>query len=66
MGRNMANELAARIRSEIASVESEMAGQKQLLKDCENVDRWDVEVKLRSLRTRLDELHANLLKCFPD
>lgn len=43
-----------------------MAGPKQLLKDCEKVDRWDLEVKLRSLRIRLDELHANLLRCLPN
>ena len=59
----MANDVAARIRAEIASVESEMDGEKKLLKDYENLDRWDVEVKLRSLRIRLDELKANLLKC---
>lgn len=66
MGRNMANDLAARIQAEISSVESEMDGQKKLLKDCENVDRWDLEVKLRSLRIRLDELNENLSKCSPE
>lgn len=66
MGRNMVNDLAKRIRAEIASVETELNGQKQLLKDYEKVDLWEVEVKLRSLQIRLDELHANLLKCVPD
>ena len=61
----MANDLAARIKAEISLVEAEMEGQKHLLKDCENVDLWDVEVKLRSLRIRLDELNENLLKCTP-
>ena len=61
----MVNDLVTRIKAEIASVETEMEGQKHLLKDCENVDLWDEEVKLRSLRIRLDELNANLLKCAP-
>jgi phage shock protein A len=62
----MANDLADRILTEIASVESEMEDQRQrLLKGSESLDRWDVEVKLRSLRIRLDELNANLLKCAP-
>ncbi len=61
----MANDLAARIKAEISLVEAEMEGQKYLLKDCENVDLWDVQVKLRSLRIRLDELNENLLKCTP-
>lgn len=66
MGRNMPNDLAARTRAEMACLEAEIDGQKRLLIDCEKVDLWAVDVKLRSLGVRLKELHETLLKPVPD
>jgi hypothetical protein len=59
----MDNELAGRIRAEIATVEGEIKERKAALKTCAQMEQWDIEVAMRALRVRLSELERNLQSC---
>ena len=59
-GWSMGNELKQAIRAEIERVEAELDKQKAALKHCEQSEHWDIEVRMRSLRIRVDELYQNL------
>jgi chaperonin cofactor prefoldin len=56
----MGSELIHAIRTEIERVEAELDKLKAALKHCEQSGHWDMEVRMRSLRIRLDELYQNL------
>jgi hypothetical protein len=59
----MTDDLAQRIRSEIKTIEAEMKQQRTALKTCTLMQKWDLEVAVRALRVRLEELERNLQRC---
>ncbi|MDO9411365.1 MAG: hypothetical protein Q7T81_02165 [Pseudolabrys sp.] len=59
----MDDELAGRIRAEIKAIEGEMKERKAALKTCAQTEQWDIEVAMRALRVRLEELEHNLQSC---
>lgn len=57
----MDNELCRAIKNEINRVEAQLDEAKAESKHCRQSEQWDIEVQMRSLRIRLDDLNKNML-----